>query len=628
MKLPNLSLQQAKLINSVDIEKIFLLLSNPDIFDANFYSRYYIGKSVPYIYAAAHYLVYGKYDLRNPSAKFSTTSYYKSYADVKEKGELAGLYHLTLGYKESRSIAPVSALSGDAIVLESDIKYGNDFKPKIAIVIHAFYIDYNEIFAFLLSFYDFEFTLFITSPYQMVVDDLVERLKKHSVNCYTNIAITPNRGRNFAPFLVAFGKELRDYDLIGHVHTKKSMHRGKPRYDWGLASIAGVLGSAEYVSFVINELIVNNEYGIISAEKYHDAIPYYGYHWLKNFAIGNSLAQQLGLLPIEQKFVNYPIGGMFWARKEAIVNILSKDWMYEDFPEEIGQLDGTVQHAIERLVGTNCEQTGFKLLKWEADKGAFNNHSLPLALYYEKEVSYQLVLNTIKAVNVVSFDIFDTLLYRNVIHPDDIRDNLETICPGYRLLRAKAEKLARSYLLPETDVRVIDIAKELAKLLEITTLDATDLLMQEFKYDLLSMRRRDPVVDLVKQARAMNKRVIYVSDMYYGEAEILEILEFLDIPIPDKLYISSVVGLRKDQGLMWPYIREKETGHIVHLGDNMVSDVQIVRDFFNLALDGYFVPSIQEKAALMGVVRKHPTPNEWPLLLPLIERIGLDPFFN
>lgn len=622
------SLRQIKIINSVDIEKILVLLGNIDVFDANYYSRHYIGKPVSYIYAAAHYLVYGKYDLRNPSAKFSTKDYYRNYPDVKESGELAGLHYSSFRYLEQRYAVPAVIPSVDDILLEANVKHDTDLKAKIAIIIHAFYPDYNEIFAFLLSFYDFEFTLFITSPFQLIADDLVARLEKRGVNCDKKVAIATNRGRNFAPFLVEFGSELRNYDVIGHVHTKKSMHHGKPRYDWGLASITGVLGSPEYTSFVINELTVKQEYGVISSEVYQDAIPYYGYHWLRNFEIGNELAQQLGMLPIEQKYANYPIGGMFWARKEALAKILAKDWVYEDFPEEAGQLDGTIQHAIERLIGTGCEQAGFKFLKWEAEKGAFNNNSLPLAHFYEKEVNYQMVLNTIKAANIVSFDIFDTLLYRDVTDPNDVRDNLESICPNYRSVRAEAEKLARASLPPKTDVKILDIAKELSKLLNKPPSDAVTLLMQEFRYDLLSMHRRDSVVDLVQQAKSMGKRIIYVSDMYYGELEIIDILKHLDIPIPDKLYVSSAIGLRKDQGLLWPYIREKEAGYIVHLGDNMVSDVQLVRDFAHLALEAYFVPSIQEKAMLMGIICKRPTSSEYKALFPLIERVGVEPFFG
>jgi hypothetical protein len=628
MNLNNFSLQQAKLINTVNIDKILMLFGNPDIFDANFYSRFYIGKSVSKLYAVAHYLMYGRYDLRNPSASFSTKGYYKNYSDVKDSGEMAGLHYAAYRYTEPRVAIPVDTLYPNSIVLDVSDEQKSGVKSKIAIIIHAFYSDYNEIFALLLSFYDFEFTLFITSPYQTVVDDLVERLKKHNVSCTIKIAITLNRGRNFAPFLVSFGKELRDYDVIGHVHTKKSMHHGKPRYDWGLSSITGVLGSPEYVSFVINELTVKDKYGIVSAEVYQDAIPYYGYHWLRNFEIGNQLAEQLGLAAIEQKFANYPIGGMFWARKESLAKILARDWSYEDFPEEAGQLDGTVQHAIERLLGIACEQAEFKLLKWEVEKGIFNDNPLPLATYYEKEVKFQATLNAIAAANVVSFDIFDTLLYRNVVDPNDVRDNLESICPEYRSLRAKAETIARDNLLPKTDVRLIDIAKHLAKLLEKTPYDAITLLKQEFKYDMLSMRRRNPIIDLVKHAKNLGKRIIYVSDMYYETPEIMEILKHLDIPMPDKLYVSSEVGLRKDNGFMWKYVREKETGFIIHFGDNMVSDVQLVRDYVHVGLEAYYVPSIQDKARLMGIIQKHPSNNEWSIVCPILERIGSEAFFG
>ena len=40
------------------------------------------------------------------------------------------------------------------------------------------------------------------------------------------IKLVPNRGRDIGPLLTEFGhKFVEDYDIIGHIHTKKSLHK-------------------------------------------------------------------------------------------------------------------------------------------------------------------------------------------------------------------------------------------------------------------------------------------------------------------------------------------------------------------------------------------------------------------
>lgn len=36
------------------------------------------------------------------------------------------------------------------------------------------------------------------------------------------IKILPNRGMDLGPFIISFGKELLNYDIVGHFHTKKA----------------------------------------------------------------------------------------------------------------------------------------------------------------------------------------------------------------------------------------------------------------------------------------------------------------------------------------------------------------------------------------------------------------------
>ena len=54
-----------------------------------------------------------------------------------------------------------------------------------------------------------------------------------------------------------------------------------------------------------------------------------------------------------------PFGTMFWARTDALADLLGYKWKYEDFPEEPMPPDHTVSHAIERVFCLCVQNRGY-----------------------------------------------------------------------------------------------------------------------------------------------------------------------------------------------------------------------------------------------------------------------------
>ena len=78
----------------------------------------------------------------------------------------------------------------------------------------------------------------------------------------------------------------------------------------------------------------------------------------------NTLLSQSKMPPVkEEDFLDFPAGTMFWARTKSISELFDLQLDKKDFPEEKGQVDGTIAHAIERLFGIIPAKKGYKVIQ-------------------------------------------------------------------------------------------------------------------------------------------------------------------------------------------------------------------------------------------------------------------------
>ena len=80
--------------------------------------------------------------------------------------------------------------------------------------------------------------------------------------------------------------------------------------------------------------------------------------WTENRDQAEALAHRLGMPPLPSA-INVPIGSMFWARKGSLRSLYGLGLQREDYPEEPLPYDGTILHAIERLLPQVCLANGY-----------------------------------------------------------------------------------------------------------------------------------------------------------------------------------------------------------------------------------------------------------------------------
>jgi FMN phosphatase YigB (HAD superfamily) len=315
---------------------------------------------------------------------------------------------------------------------------------------------------------------------------------------------------------------------------------------------------------------------------------YWANHWLQNAGQAVGLFARLGVADYNLRgYIDYPVGGMFWARVEAIRPLFEAGLSYDDFPPEAGQLDGTIAHAIERSFVDIARSRGFTFAEVDRDDNVFR-------LGWSDKNLERYGLNTlprlkaeIEAAKMVSFDLFDTVLLRPSLSPDAVQRYAGRLlalehpdAPDFFSARKAAEHAARAAKDWAGDVGLDEIYAQLPAAFTPPMRARARALELEVEKQLVLTRA--PVTEALAYARSLGKRVIAVSDTYFGKAEIEALLEAAGLAGAfDAIHLSSEAGARKDRGDLWPHVLKAEgvaPKDWLHIGDNEVSDMQRAGD--------------------------------------------------
>ena len=167
---------------------------------------------------------------------------------------------------------------------------------------------------------------------------------------------TPNKGRDIGPLITCLGKHFEsNYDIYGHIHTKKSELIGKSNSNrWRRFLIANLLGTrkAAMADIIVEELYKIERLGVVFPED-PTCIG-----WCNNKKIAMLIGKKIGINSLPDNF-EFPVGNMFWAKSGALTELYDIGYQWEDYPSEPIGYDGTMLHAIERLIPIIAERAGY-----------------------------------------------------------------------------------------------------------------------------------------------------------------------------------------------------------------------------------------------------------------------------
>ncbi|GAM09744.1 putative protein [Geobacter sp. OR-1] len=438
----------------------------------------------------------------------------------------------------------------------------------------------DEIASYLVNI-PFDFDLYVSTIYQYHENDV--QVKMASVKtvrgCF--VKVVQNRGSDIASYVSVFAADLLKYDYVCYIHSNISLYSDIQQNEWRKHLLDNLMGSVPIVRKIFGIFTAYEDVGIIYPETYL-TLPYWTHAWLSNKQLGQQLCNMFGIAGDFSGYLDSPKGAMFWARPKAIAPLLSAGFKIEEFPEESGQIKGTLIQTLERMIVPIAHNQGYTFCEINTLKKEFSISfgSRNLHQYWQK--SLDGLKQEILKYEVITFDIFDTLVTRPLIDPDTVFDLLEIDAArsedvkNFREIRKRAESEIRGEIGFSRDVGIEEIYHRIRAILKIDGSIIERLCKHEMEIEVCFTRARPEVVEALRFAKEHNKHVILMSDMYLDAKTIRAILTANGIAGYDELYLSSELGVRKDNATMWMKLLENYSRtSILHIGDNEHSDVQI-----------------------------------------------------
>jgi glycosyltransferase involved in cell wall biosynthesis len=200
------------------------------------------------------------------------------------------------------------------------------------------------------------FNLFITTDTEAKRIQLETMLGKCDFS-KANVRIVPNKGRDIGPLLTALYDDLVGYDLIGHFHGKRSPYVNTSFWgdDWREFLWQNLIGSLHpMMDSIAAAFAQSSDLGLVFPSDPNVC------GWDKNKGHAAALASRMGWHGSLPEYFDFPVGTMFWARPEALRPLFQLGLTWDDYPSEPVAQDGTILHALERILTLSCTLSGFR----------------------------------------------------------------------------------------------------------------------------------------------------------------------------------------------------------------------------------------------------------------------------
>lgn len=181
--------------------------------------------------------------------------------------------------------------------------------------------------------------------------------------------------------------------------------------------------------------------------------------------------------------------------------------------------------------------------------------------------------------DTISFDIFDTLLFRPFSDPTDvfyfIGGKIDLM--NFKEIRIQAEKKAREKCKGEKGHYEVTL-QEIWDIIEGETGISSEIGIQaEVDAERQFCYANPFMLEVYRELQRFGKKIILISDMYLPKECLELLLKENGYDGYSELYVSCEYGKSKTDGSLLALVHDKQRGRIVHIGDNSHSDIEMAK---------------------------------------------------
>lgn len=238
-------------------------------------------------------------------------------------------------------------------------------KPRgaslVAVVVHIYYEETWEEISTILRRATYDYDLIVTVAPEK--GGLVADIRRDFP--WADIQIFENRGRDVRPFLALLEQGRLDrYRYVCKIHGKKSHDGGRMAIlgaIWRNRMLFDLLAAPNAMTAILDRFDREPDVGMIgsAAYRYPSHLCSVELSWGGNRPRVLEIAEKMGVGANEFN-LDFFCGTMFWARPEAL-RPLRELGLAKNFPDEMGKIDGALEHAVERLFSAAAVASGYRI---------------------------------------------------------------------------------------------------------------------------------------------------------------------------------------------------------------------------------------------------------------------------
>lgn len=259
--------------------------------------------------------------------------------------------------------------------------------------------------------------------------------------------------------------------------------------------------------------------------------------------------------------------------------------------------------VIAKRIGEQCRAHGIVLL----DVRGRNLCDLQEAVYdlnHVQGVTRAELLQKATAADAVSFDLFDTLVMRQVLFPSDVYELMDgrlrkegTYIENFCGKRMESEKHLSQAAAP-TLTKIYTYLLDACGFREIS---AEKLAEMEWEIDLELLNPRREMCEFFDEVCGLGKDVYIVTDTYYTKKQIVYLLDRCGIHGYREILASCEYGTGKKQEL-FGRLKEQLLGRsCIHIGDDLSADIESAQEYGLEACQISSGTDLLEKVGYLGL---------------------------